>query len=128
MRRMLAPAALIFSSILLAFPLCALAEEDVSDFDGLYQKTAPKEDGDTAAGRVDPGVDEEALAAGRSQRNENLENLNRSPHDDRGYADLSKRKGRWELAPVMAGQKQDGKGTRSDDPTEVIGIGLTRGF
>ena len=120
--------ALLTSLFLSSFVTAGWAEEDLSDFDSLYKDTSPAQVQDGASAHVDPSVDEAALEAARRERNANLEALNRNPHATDHYADLSRQKGKWDLAPVMIGQRQDGKGTRSEDQTEVLGIELRRDF
>ena len=106
----------------------AWAEEDtIESFESLYEDSAEQGAGPSETIIADPEVDSEAWETVLENRKRNLPLLsNRTHHPDR-YADLSKREGNWELAPVVVGRRQDG----SADPSEVmapLGLELNRDF
>lgn len=107
----------------------ARAEEDAADdFDALYEDSAGQGDGSSKTNiEADPNVDTEALETVLERRKGNLPLLSNKTHHPDRYADLSKREGNWEVAPVVMGRRQDGEA----NPSEVmapLGLELNRDF
>ena len=124
-------ASLLCLAVLLGtdFAAPARAEEDaVDNFDALYEDSAGQATGRSGAGiAADPVVDEEAWDAVLERRKRDFTQLNSKTHHPDRYADLSKREGNWELAPIVAGRRQDGEA----NPSEVmapVGLELNRDF
>jgi hypothetical protein len=105
------------------------AEEDsVDDFDALYEDSAGQGAGSSKTGiDADANVDPEAWDTVLEKRKDNYPLLSDKTHHPDPYADLSKRDGNWELAPVIIGRRQDGEA----NPSEVmapVGLELNRDF
>ena len=115
----------------LVFDLAGLAraEEDaIEDFDALYDDSGAQGTGgsDTSID-ADPVVDEEAWDSVLERRKRDFTQLNSKTHHPDHYADMTKREGNWELAPVVVGRRQDGEA----NPSEVmapLGLELNRDF
>ncbi len=107
----------------------ARAEEDAADdFDALYEDSAGQGGGSSKTDiEADPKVDTQAWDTVLEKRKDNYPLLSDKTHHPDRYADLSKREGNWELAPVVMGRRQDGEA----NPSEVmapLGLELNRDF
>jgi len=107
----------------------AHAEEgSLETFDTLYEDSLEQGSGGSGAGVIaDPDIDTQAWDAVLDKRKRNLPLLNSKTHHPDDYADLSKREGDWELAPVIVGRRQDGEASQSD-VMAPLGVELNREF